>query len=117
MLLTDNLQFYTTNWFKIFREYFIRIQGCFFRIKRNLLTTEPTKYGIKFINKRKLFKECLSLKLNKKEKENKIFSKQFVTTELTKYGLKFSVLSIIMNERKLIKKCLSLKFKRKKMSY
>ena len=52
------------------------------------------KYGLKFINERKLFKECLSLKLNKKW--NKIFSKQFVTTELTKYGLKFSVLSIII---------------------
>ena len=39
------------------------------------------------------------MKLNKKEKEKKIFSKQFVTTELTKYGLKFSVLSIIINER------------------
>ena len=35
----------------------------------------------------------------KKEKEKKIFRKQFVTTELTKYGLKFSVLSIIINER------------------
>ena len=53
------------------------------------------KYGLKFINERKIFKECLSLKLNNK-KENKIFSKQFVTTEPTKYGLKFSVLSIII---------------------
>ena len=24
------LQFYTTNWFKIFKEYFIRIQKCFY---------------------------------------------------------------------------------------
>ena len=53
------------------------------------------KYGLNFINERKLF----TLKLNKKEKENKIFSKQFITTKLTKYGLKFSVLSIIINER------------------
>ena len=53
------------------------------------------KYGLKLINERKLFKECLSLKLNNK-KENQIFSKQFITTELTKYGLKFSVLSIII---------------------
>ncbi len=30
LLRTDNLQFYNTNWFKIFREYFIRIQGCFY---------------------------------------------------------------------------------------
>ena len=30
LLLTDNLQFYSTNWFKIFREYFIRIQECFY---------------------------------------------------------------------------------------
>ena len=30
MLLIDNLQFYTTNWFKIFREYFIQIQECFY---------------------------------------------------------------------------------------
>ena len=30
LLQTDNLQFYTTNWFKIFREYFIRIQECFY---------------------------------------------------------------------------------------
>ena len=37
-----------------------------FRIKRNLLTTGPTKCGLKFINEKKLFKECLSLKLNKK---------------------------------------------------
>ena len=28
LLLTDNLQFYTANWFKIFREYFI--QECFY---------------------------------------------------------------------------------------
>ena len=35
-------------------------------MKRNLLTTEPTKCGLKFINERKRFKECLSLKLNKK---------------------------------------------------
>ena len=26
------------------------------------------KYGLKFINERKLFKECLSLNLNKKRK-------------------------------------------------
>ena len=58
------------------------------------------KYGLKFINKRKLFKECLSLNLNKKVKEKKIFSQQFVTTELMKYGLKFSVLAmIIINKR------------------
>ena len=30
MLLTDNLQFYTTNWFKILWEYFIRIRACFY---------------------------------------------------------------------------------------
>ena len=36
------------------------------RIKRNLFTTGPTKYGLKFINERKLFKECLLLKLDKK---------------------------------------------------
>ena len=41
----------------------------------------------------------------KKKKENKIFSKQFVATELTKYGFKFSVLSIIINERNKRKKC------------
>ena len=29
LLLNDNLQFYTTNWLKIFRKYFIRIQECF----------------------------------------------------------------------------------------
>ena len=29
-LLNDNLQFYITNWFKIFWEYFIRIQGYFY---------------------------------------------------------------------------------------
>ena len=29
LLLTDNLQFYTTNLFKIFREHFIQIQECF----------------------------------------------------------------------------------------
>ena len=79
------------------------------------------KYGLKFINERKLIKKCLSLMFKTKKvmlkKENKIFSKQFVTTELTKYGLMFRVLPIIINERKLIKKCLSLKFKRKKMSY
>ena len=57
------------------------------------------KYGLKFINERKLFKECLSLKLSNK-KENKIFSKQFVTTEPMKYGLKFSVLSIIIKQKK-----------------
>ena len=72
------------------------------------------KYGLKFINERKLFKECLSLKLKKKkEKEKKIFSKQFVTTELTKYGLKFSVLSIIINERNKRKKNVIMKKKRK----
>ena len=71
------------------------------------------KYGLKFINEGKLFKECLSLKLNNK-KEKKIFSKQFVTTEPTKYGLKFSVLSIIINGRKLFKECLSLKLNSKK---
>ena len=38
----------------------------------NLLTTEPTKYGLKFINERNLFKECLLLKLNKKKNKNKI---------------------------------------------
>ena len=41
----------------------------------------------------------VEVKQKKKEKKNKIFSKQFVTTELTKYGLKFSVSSIITNER------------------
>ena len=60
------------------------------------------KYGLKFINKRKHFKECLSLKLNNK-KEKKIFSKQFVTTEPTKYGLKFSVLPIIINEKNFVR--------------
>ena len=30
LLLTDNLQFYSTNWFKILRGYFIRIQECFY---------------------------------------------------------------------------------------
>ena len=60
--------------------------------RKQFITTEPTKYGLKFsvlsiIIKQKIFKECLSLKLNKK-KENKIFSKQFVTTELRKYGLR-----------------------------
>ena len=61
------------------------------------------KYGLKFINERKLFKEYLLLKLNKKEilkKEKKIFSKQFVTTEPTEYGLKFSVLSMIIKRKK-----------------
>ena len=29
------------------------------------------KYGLKFINERKLFKECLSLKLNKKRNIDK----------------------------------------------
>ena len=60
-------------------------------MKRNLLTTGSMKYGLKVINERKLFKECFSLKLDKR-KEKKIFSKQFVTTEPTKYGLKFSVI-------------------------
>ena len=35
----------------------------------------------------------------KQQKENKIFSKQFVTTELTKYASKFSVLSIIIKRK------------------
>ena len=30
------------------------------------------KYGLKFINERKLFKECLSLTLNKKRNVEKI---------------------------------------------
>ena len=68
-------------------------------MKRNLLTTGSTKYGLKVMNERKLYKKCFSLKLNKR-KEKKIFSKQFVTTESTKYGLKFSVSSIIIIKQK-----------------
>ena len=30
LLLADNLQFYPTNWFKIFKEYFFRLQECFY---------------------------------------------------------------------------------------
>ena len=44
-----------------------KFKNKFFQIKRNLLTTGPTKYGLKFINERKLLKECLSLKLNNKK--------------------------------------------------
>ena len=64
---------------------------------KQFVTTERTKYGLKFsvlsiiINERKLIKKCLSLKFKTKnvilKKEKKIFSKQFVTTERTKYGL------------------------------
>ena len=39
----------------------------FFRIKKKLLTTGPTKYGLKFINERKPLKECLSLKLKNRK--------------------------------------------------
>ena len=42
-----------------------KFKNKFFRIKINLLT--PTKYGLNFINERKLFKEWVSLKLNNKK--------------------------------------------------
>ena len=58
---------------------------------KQFVTTEPTKYGLKFsvlsiiINERNKRKNVIM------KKENKIFSKKLLTTEPTKYGLKFRV--------------------------
>ena len=54
---------------------------------KQFVTSELTKYGLKFsvlsiiINERNKSKNVIM------KKENKIFSKQFFTTEPTKYGL------------------------------
>ena len=44
MLLTDNIQFHTTNWFKIFREYFIWIQECFYKLIIQKYYSNKKKY-------------------------------------------------------------------------
>ena len=65
---------------------------------KQFVTTEPTKYGLKFsvlsiiIKRKKTYKEMSFVEVKEEKemlkKENKIFSKQFVTTEPTNYGLR-----------------------------
>ena len=65
---------------------------------KQFVTTEPTKYGLKFsvlsiiIKRKKTYWEMSFFEVKEKKvmlkKENKIFSKQFVTMELIKYGLR-----------------------------
>ena len=54
LLLTNNLHFYSTNWFKIFRGYFIRIQECFYiLLSKNITIIKKNIFNKSFFSEKR----------------------------------------------------------------